>query len=115
MSNYDISTKKNDPVDETLYVDSIQDKVFIGYPIKNQYDHLRFVIPDRYQPKRINVHGKLFYGVWADSVLNESNCNDVATLIRYTDKILLIAFESCVNFIEQKYKNFELELLFYCC
>ena len=105
ISDYD----QNTPVNESLYVDEIKEIMFIGFPIKNNYDHSRFVIPERYNPKRIKFDGKCFYGIWADNCFYDAWTNNdaVVNVIRYSDKILALTFGDGEQFLLDEYKNFD--------
>lgn len=96
----------NIPVNESLYTDKLEEKTFIGFPIKNNYDHSRFIIPERYKPQRITYNGLHFYGIWVETNV-QPNCDDVITLKRFNDKIFGIPFGDGEKYLDIKYKNFD--------
>lgn len=105
LENCDYIAETTNPIDDSLYSETLQEKLFIGFPIKNNYDHLRFVIPERFNPQRIKVNGKCFYGVWVDG---EKIANDkVITFIRVDETIFSITFGDGVEFVSQEFKDFE--------
>lgn len=105
LENCDYIAETNNPIDDSLYSETLQEKFFIGFPIKNNYDHLRFVIPERFKPQKIKVNGKYFYGVWVDG---EKPANDkLLTLIRIDETIYSIPFGDGVEFVNKEFKDFE--------
>lgn len=97
----------NTPINETLYTDKVEEKIFVGFPIKNHYDHLRFIIPERYNPKRIKYDGKCFYGIWVEGNSLTSDNDKVVNVIRMSDKIMGLTFGDGEEYIDKQYKNFD--------
>jgi hypothetical protein len=105
LENCDYIAETNNPIDDSLYNGVIQEKLFIGFPIKNNYDHLRFVIPERYDPQRIKINDKYFYGIWVNGA--KVSENEVVTLNRIDETIFSIPFGDGTDIIDQDFKNFE--------
>jgi len=95
----------NIPIDESLYTDKVEEKLFIGYPIKNHYDHSRFIIPERCKPQRIKYDGLYLYGIWIEH--NDISSEEVITLKYLSSKIIGIPFKDGEKYIDPIYKNFD--------
>ena len=95
------------PVNESLYNGEIKEGLFIGFPIKSEYDHLRFVIPERYNPQRIKYDERCFYGIWVDDNSLTSDNDKVVNIIRVSNKIMSLAFGDGEEYINKQYKNFD--------
>lgn len=99
----------NNPINDSLYCDEIQDKLFLGFHILSNYDHLRLQIPDKYNPIRIKTNGNYFYGIWVEGeILADSD--EVVVFKLIADNIFSLTFNEHKHIIKEKYRNFDKEV-----